>query len=406
MNNITGMFYPSFALLSLLLFHFVEVSVVEAFSLGQVRFDSRICEVYESATCRRSSSLSETTNSEIENFDDWSDERKAGLFQFLLRDLEIEGVPLLGCDGVAANKTLQGATWTVAGQLSENDFERKVCLVLEDIPVKDLKIFIDTFSSIKKQDRLMDSLHDLRRFSLSPVGNGIGPAMILETRNRTETEIAQYESITKETPEPNESKWRSAIEAFVKRSFPELDNDATAYRFLGSSDACDILSGYWNCICELEAADSPEANTIVLSCPPMSDEGSLARFAAISEVINTLNSAYPDYEYDLVYFHPSYDNDEVQSQNEPADGHIPPTSVLQNTLLRNKDDESVENLTDEQIRLQNYLRKSPLPGLIITRASNGNGSGRIDYETVIRLANEGEEKLKAAVMEEINLISD
>ena len=185
------MFYPSFALISLLLFHFVEVSVVEAFSLGQVRFDSRICEVYESATCRRSSSLSETTNSEVENFDDWSDERKAGLFQFLLRDLEIEGVPLLACDGVAANKTLQGATWTVAGQLSENDFERKVCLVLEDIPVKDLKIIIDTFSSIKKQDRWMDSLHDLRRFSLSPVGNGIGPAMILETQNRTETETRE-----------------------------------------------------------------------------------------------------------------------------------------------------------------------------------------------------------------------
>ena len=291
----------SFALSSLWLFQLFDLELVTAFSLGPL--NPRTSHVYNSAT-----KLSAAADSQLEDFEDWTEERKAGLFQFLLRDLEVEGVPLLGCDGVAANKTLQGATWTVAGQLSENDFERKVCLILEAFPIKDINVFVEMFSKIKEDDSIMDSLHDLRRFSLSLVGNGIGPALVLETQNRTETEIAQYDSMKKATPEPNEPQWKADTESFIKQSYPDLE-DNVVYRFLGSSDVCDILSGYWNCICELEATEATDASAIILSCPPNSGEDALTRFEAVSKLIDTMNSVYDDYKYELTYAHPSYDDD-------------------------------------------------------------------------------------------------
>ena len=398
MNNAFAMLIWSFALSALWLFQLVEVEVVQAFSQGPlILFSPRSSHVYTSGA---SGQLFGASDSQLEDFEDWTEERKAGLFQFLLRDLEVEGVPLLGCDGVAANKTLQGATWTVAGQLSENDFERKVCLILEDIPVKTINVFVEMFSKIKEDESLMDSLHDLRRFSLNLVGNGIGPALVLETQNRTAAEIEEYDAMKKATPEPNEAQWRAATESFIKRSFPEVE-DSIAYRFLGSSDVCDVLSGYWNCICELEASDESAASGIVLSCPPSSGEDTLDRFAALSKLINTMNSAYESqYKYDLVYFHPSYDNDKIQSQDETATGHIPPTEVLRKIIS----EEGTETLSEEQLKLQNYQRRSPLPGMIIKRVPK-EGSEEFNYESAIRLANEGQEKLEAALQEELKLLN-
>jgi hypothetical protein len=402
-NKSSAMFYWSFALSACWLFQLVEVEIVEAFSPSHFLLGSMTCDMNKYTTHERAPKLFNTADSQIEDFEDWSDERKAGLFQFLLRDLEVEGVPLLGCDGVSANKTLQGATWTIAGQLSENDYERKVCLILEDLQVKDLKAFVEMFSEIKSQDSLMDSLHDLRRFSLSLVGNGIGPALILETQNRTETEIIQYDTMKQSTPTPNEPQWRAATESFIKRSFPGLDDNPIAYRFLASSDVCDILSGYWNCICELEASMNSDA--IVLSCPPISGEETLTRFAAVSELINAMNSAYDsEYKYDLFYVHPTYDNDKIQSHDKAANGHIPPTNLLRETMRKNGDKE----LTDDELKLQNYQRKSPLPGIIIQRGSKDdeNGTSNFDYQSITRLVDEGEEKLKEAVMEEMKLITE
>jgi len=405
-NNTIAMFFRSLVLSTFWLFQLIDVEVVKAFSQGRLNLGSRTSDIHNYPTHGIPSELFSAAVPQVEDFDDWSDDRKAGLFQFLLRDLEVEGVPLLGCDGVSANKTLQGATWSVGGQLSENDYERKVCLIFEDIPVKDLKKFVDMFSRIKKQQSLMDSLYDLRRFSLSLVGNGIGPALILETQNRTETETTQYNLMKKGTPAPNESQWKAAIEFFVKRSFPGLEDGPVAYRFLGSSDVCDILSGYWNCICELEAT---EANAIVLSYPPSTGEETLPRFLAVSELINTMNSVYEgEYKYDLVYFHPSYDSDKIRSQDEPANGHLSSTSFLREMILKNGDTGATETLTDEQLKLQNYRRRSPLPGVIIKRVSKDkeNGNAQFDYHDVIQLAEEGEEKLKETIVAEMKLISE
>ena len=110
MNAISPTCYWSCILSAFWLLQLVEVEVAEAFSL--FNRGSRISDIYTHASAGRLAGLSSVADShggQVENLTDGSDERerKANLFQFLLRDLEVEGAPLLGCDGVSANKTLQ-----------------------------------------------------------------------------------------------------------------------------------------------------------------------------------------------------------------------------------------------------------------------------------------------------------
>lgn len=63
--------------------------------------------------------------------DELSDERKANLFQFLLRDLQVEGVPLLAVDANQVD-TLQAAMWTTLAELCDQADADQACLVLED----------------------------------------------------------------------------------------------------------------------------------------------------------------------------------------------------------------------------------------------------------------------------------
>merc|ERR1739842_78914 len=92
----------------------------------------------------------------------------------------------------------------------------------------------------------------------------------------------------------------------------------------------------------------------------------------------------------------------------PVIGHMPRTESLREMILKNVDDDEAENWTDEQLKLQNYQRRSPLPGVIIKRASkdNGNGDTPFGYDNIMRLVNEGEEKLEQAHLEEMKLISE
>ena len=53
------------------------------------------------------------------------DEHRSSLFQTLLRDLQIEGVPLLGCDADQV-ATLNAAIWTTMAELGDNDNEQQI----------------------------------------------------------------------------------------------------------------------------------------------------------------------------------------------------------------------------------------------------------------------------------------
>ena len=134
-----------------------------------------------------------------------SEERKANLFQFLLRDLEVEGVPLLGCDADQP-PSLQGAIWSTMAQLSETEGEEKACLVFENIPVDALRVFVDDFILLKLQPRLMEQLPELARFSLSLVGKGVGPAIVVECAKWTDVDKQKYIAIRNESPEPRHGR--------------------------------------------------------------------------------------------------------------------------------------------------------------------------------------------------------
>jgi hypothetical protein len=141
-----------------------------------------------------------------------TDERKANLFQCLLRDLQVEGVPLLGIDADQV-QTLQAAIWTtMAGllatavgdgeeesasaasslspsssdivvdpktaestpeQQSTSTGSSNVCLVFEDIPMDALQAFVQDFQMIQNDQHLPELL----AFRIALVGNGIGPAI-------------------------------------------------------------------------------------------------------------------------------------------------------------------------------------------------------------------------------------
>ena len=192
-----------------------------------------------------------------------SDERKANLFQSLLRDLQIEGVPLLGCDATAVH-TMSAALWTTMAELSENDDESKVCLVMESIPVGALKAFEEDFTILKTQERLIAHLPELNRISVSLVGKGVGPAFIIETNERTEEEKKEKELRTQNTYE--EEKCTLALKSFIDRvvvneqACPYTKNidiaavgleakgvtpGPVAYRYDGSSDACSVVGAFW-----------------------------------------------------------------------------------------------------------------------------------------------------------------
>ncbi|KAL3795867.1 hypothetical protein ACHAWO_010159 [Cyclotella atomus] len=63
---------------------------------------------------------------------------------------------------------LNAALWTTMAELSANPLAERVCLVLEDIPLRH-------FVVLKTQERLMQYLPELKRFSVSLVGKGVGP---------------------------------------------------------------------------------------------------------------------------------------------------------------------------------------------------------------------------------------
>jgi hypothetical protein len=310
--------------------------------------------------------------------DEFSEERKATLFQFLLRDLEVEGVPLLDCDATQSS-TLQAALWTIMAELSESDDVGKVCLVFESIPMGTLKSLVDNFHAFKNQEDFMNHLPELNRFSMDLVGKGIGPAIVIQTSNRTETEKAEYNNMKKNSAVPNEIRWTAAMKTFVARlttglglklfaSAPTEVLISPAYRIVGSLDVCDVLSGFWNSVCELQVArDDGQMNSVIMSFPPSlidSKEKSHARFVAETNLISRMFLSFEvNDSFEVLYMHPLYDCDEIVSPDSLFFGHLLPTTELKSMMQKN----GLKELSKEELTLQNFQRRSPLPTVVVQR---------------------------------------
>jgi len=384
---------------------------------------------------------------EEDPFAGMSEERKANLFQTLLRDLQIEGTPLLGCDAKAVH-TMSAALWTTMAEISENDDESKVCLVLEDIPIKALQAFVEDFTVLKTQERLIPYLSELKRLSVSLVGKGAGPAFIIESTKRTPEEIEEKQARSSVTYQ--EEKSTEALQSFIDRivvseaacPYTKSVNIAAVgleakgvtpgpvgYRFGGSSDACAAVGMFWNCVCELLSVPQEEISTTMLSLPAVgagtSDE-SLLRFAAVVELVSrNLCLFRGDDVFGLVHFHPAYDRTAIHPIDKPAYGHLPPRSWLRPILNKNGNEDEAKSLTDDELELSDYQRKTPFTAINILRvnqlnAANGaksivdlevgdgiteKASGITTYSrNAIRLAGVGKEKLQAGLEADIAMV--
>ena len=345
--------------------------------------------------------------------DELSEDRKANLFSYLLRDLEVEGVPLLGCDADQAH-TFQAALWTVCSELHEQDGEGKACLVLESMPVESLRSFVDDFSNLKAEPRLMDSLWELKRFNITLLGKGVGPAIVIETSERSRDEKEAFDSFTESFSTPDELKWTSAMKMFVSRMGLEessIISTPLAYRLVGSPSpgVCDTLSAFWTCICELLSQPEDQLSSIVVCLPsaPIESDHSQdqKRFSAVSEIINRLFFLYRGQDiFELSHFSPVYDRDQIHPKDEAAYGHLPPTHKLRSILKESGKEEEAPNLTDDELLLQNYLRKSPLPAVTIRRGPKLQVEDSSYAANLIKVVGEGKESLQSSLDAELKLI--
>lgn len=330
---------------------------------------------------------------------DLSEERKATLFQFLLRDLQVEGVPLLGVDADQAH-TMQAALWTTLAELSEQDDEQKACLIFEDIPLAALITFVDEFIVLKSQERLMKSLPELERFNLSLLGKGVGPAILIEAA------APPAESQQVDTTDVDENKSTAAMKMFMDRVVagmnvcPYIKNNQVApeglhdagfpaapigYRVCASNEVCHVLSAFWNAVCELLVTPADQLNTTILSLPAVGAADSDARFEAVADLLSRSLCLYSsgDDVLELLHFHPAYNRDQIHPTEQPAHGHLPPTSWLRPMLVQNGNTQEASELSDQDLKVSNYQRRSPVPAVCIKRvdvinAGTDTASGIVD----------------------------
>ena len=304
---------------------------------------------YSSSSSSSSSSSDEGSNyAPTEGMDEDS---RSALFQSLLRDLQIEGVPLLGCDAEQVS-TLNAAIWTTMAELGEPDDERRACLVMENIPTSALLAFAEDFTVLKTQDRLMGFLPELRRYSVSVLGKGLGPALLIETEKRLVVEQLWHENQKAIEDTFDKDRTVAALRSFVGRvvvgleacpytksvdvSAVGLENRGVVpgpvgYRYSPTTDACMAMSMFWNCVCEMMSVPEPDLSSVMLSLPGIGivgdDRASHDRFAAVVELAGRYLCLYRgDGAFGLVHFHPAYDRSLIHPLDKPSYGHLPPIS--------------------------------------------------------------------------------
>ncbi|KAL7536987.1 hypothetical protein ACHAXR_007522, partial [Thalassiosira sp. AJA248-18] len=379
-----------------------------------------------------------------------SDERKSNLFQSLLRDLQIEGVPLLGCDADQVS-TLNAAIWTTMAEIGDNDEEQRACLVLESIPISALMAFAEDFTVLKTQGRLMDFLPELRRFSVSVVGKGVGPALVIETEARTEEEKTAAAPLKALESTFDKDKTVAALKSFISRVVVGLEAcpytksvDVSAvgleqrgvtpgpvgYRYSPTTDACMVMSMFWNCICEMMSEPDANLSSIMLSLPGIGMGDSREahdRFAAVVELVGRYLCLFRgDGSFGLVHFHPAYDRSIIHPLTKPSYGHLPPISWLRPIIKMGGREAEAETLSDDDLALSNYQRRGPHTAINILRMTQVNaaagpksiveldlGDGRTEEASgitlytrnTLRMAEMGKESLQSALDADIAMQS-
>ena len=118
-------------------------AITSAFSPSSIRKNNVIIKQSQYRNGRQQPIIIPTTlRLSEENPAEWPEDRRSAMFQTLLRDLQIEGVPLLGCDANQVH-TLNAALWTTMAELGDQDDAQRACLILEEIPTSALLLPIE-----------------------------------------------------------------------------------------------------------------------------------------------------------------------------------------------------------------------------------------------------------------------
>jgi len=384
--------------------------------------------------------------SSTKNPEDILDEdRRTNLFQFLLRDLQVEGVPLLSVDADQVD-TLQAAMWTTMAELltgwrtHKGKQKEKVCLIFEDIPIDALRSFVSDFQILQTQERLMRHLPELSWFHLETVGRGVGPAIVVTiepmTKEGRDKDVGYHLSedffaSDENQPKLDDAKIIAAMKMFVDRvacgmevcphfNFDlEVQASQTNYRVCSFSDVCHVLSAFWNGICELQTTPTDKLSAIMLMLPAITEmktikdfEGRFvtgpdqqhSRFAAVAELISRSLCLYRGNDvFDLLHFHPTYERDLIHPKDRPAFGHLPPTSWLQPIVdkyydLKGFDESERRQMSHEDLQLAEYQRRSPVTAVLIKRAAMVEEQASKEPDAgMLELAVEGETVMASSV---------
>jgi hypothetical protein len=238
-------------------------------------------------------------------------ERRAELFQYLLRDLQIEGVPILSVDLPTESSPLQRAVWqaalwttmaelyvsatTMTTTLSTADPEenqpdalpsdvQKVCLVLEHVPVEHLQRWVDDFALWQgSREPYAQHLEEISMFQISLVGNGMGPAILITTNSSGLETVDRTTGSSKTTLE--EDQMIKEMQRFMERVLPARDDTDAChpstsqsssrrilYRVCYFGDACHVMSAFWNAVCELEQQPPAESDGHIVLLVPNIDQ--------------------------------------------------------------------------------------------------------------------------------------
>jgi hypothetical protein len=371
---------------------------------GHLRCDATVDHVNDGGEAKEA----ESASSQL------SEERKATLFQFLLRDLQVEGVPLLSVDvpdlddGTPfAYSVLQAALWTTMAELADQQYQQRslqqeeeeeendqdsdidddaapllnrACVVLENVAVQILQRFVDHFEqSLKVDARTTASFPELGQIRLSLVGKGVGPGLLVEATNATSTSVAPTAD-SQPSPE-TEHRALAAMKMFVDRG-GSTSPTAMQYRTCSFRDAYHIHSAFWNAVCEMlqSTMNNPQPqrpSSTYLLLPELDDampvDDQQERFDVVTFMLTQSLELYDNVTKDdaieVNYYAPHYDRNKIRPANEFVRGHLPPLSWL-----------GQDASGDDDASLLNYQRRSPVTACMIRFPADPESNARDDTE--------------------------
>jgi hypothetical protein len=255
-----------------------------------------------------------------------SEERRAELFQFLLRDLQVEGVPLLEVEVSNNSYALQAAVWTIFAELfqseagddsaeaenvaASNGHKAAACLILPGMSMDILRNFVTDFEAWQREHWLLAEIPELACLRVSLVGKGLGSALVLKVLPNVSGSSTTVVGTTLSAA--NERRYLQGMANFATivqsmasplQQQEERTADGTlAFRCGPHNNLCSVLSTYWNCVCQF-VSHSKMQDLVLLLNDTAPETCSKSRFVAMTFL---LRAGLEESRVNLAYYHPDF----------------------------------------------------------------------------------------------------